>query len=295
MKRRSDRRPDARRLRGLAVLRPSQPRPRGRTDERRSGGRASSGSSSWARASSSYARAAASWPCRPATSCSGMACSRPISRSSSRSTSGRCMFPRDRVLALCPRLAELEALPSPRAQRPGTSARALHERARPGAAPGSSPLPASRPPTPPSSCCARRSSRACRRPAPRPARRCAPRSAATCARTCRIRRWACLDRPRVRDVGARAARPVRGCRRVGGRARAERAAGPLHGGPAAAQRRLGHRDRLPLGLLRRRSLLARVQARLRRRRRARSHGAPGDAAGTAGTRCSCTSRLSGGR
>ena len=56
---------------------------------------------------------------------------------------------------------------------------------------------------------------------------------------------------------------VRGLGRVGGRARTARAPGALLRGPRAAERRLGHRDRVPLGLPRRSPLLARVQARVR--------------------------------
>ena len=174
------------------------------------------------------------------------------------------LFPRDRVLAVCPRLAGLEALPSLAGQRQRAAARALHERAGGRDARRSTARPARRRPTRRSSCCARRSSRRCRAIAPPRGPPCAPRSRryvrshlqdpqlgpASIARAyaMSVRTLHAL----FEDVDASVAGLVR-----------TRAAGPLPGGPPAAQRRLGHRDRLPLGLLRRRPLLPRVQARVR--------------------------------
>ena len=173
------------------------------------------------------------------------------------------MFPRDEVLALCPRLAEADALPALDRDGPARllvrymNALALElpqleTGARIAAANAALEL--------------LRAAVEPRLPTNRAAERAALRAD--------IRRYvrthlqdagarAGLDRARLRHVGARAARPVRGHRRLGGDARPHRAARALPRGSAAPQRRVGDRDRVPLGILRRRPLLSRVQARVR--------------------------------
>ena len=106
-----------------------------------------------------------------------------------------------------------QRVPVARTERTRPPARALHERARRRAAEARPMPPAARPRMPRSSCCGRRSSRRCRRAGPSPARRCARRSAATSAPICRTRAQPGFDRAGLRDVGARAARAVRGRRR----------------------------------------------------------------------------------
>ena len=174
------------------------------------------------------------------------------------------MFPRERVLAVCPRLASCDALPPLDGSGPARllvrymNALALE---LPALEPAASAAAAD---------AALELLRAAVEPG-LPTGRAAER-AALCAE---IRRYvrAHLQEPglgpesiarRVLDVGPRAARAVRGRRRVGRGAGPQRAARALPRGPAPAQRRLGHRHRVPLGLLRRGALLARVQARVRR-------------------------------
>ena len=75
------------------------------------------------------------------------------------------IFPRERVLAVCPRLADLKALPPLNRNGAARAARPLPQRARRSSCPSSTRPRAAPPPTPRSSCCARRSSPACRRAA----------------------------------------------------------------------------------------------------------------------------------
>ena len=174
------------------------------------------------------------------------------------------LFPRDRVLALCPRLGEVSAFPSLNDSGP---ARLLVRYMNALAAEF---------PRLDSSASAAAASAALEllRAAIEPSLP-ASRSVTRPALRVEIRRYVRthLHDPALspatiaqglRDVGAGAARAVRGRRRVGRGAGSRRAADALPGGPAAPQRGLGHRHRVPLGLLRRGALLARVQARVRR-------------------------------
>ena len=200
----------------------------------------------------------------PGDVCCGTGCSRPTSRSSSRSTSARCCSRASGVLAVCPRLAELRALPPLDGSGPARllvrymNALALElavaRAARPRVAAANAALELLRAAVEPSVPTSR---------AADPCRRCAPRSGATCGPTCRIPRSA---RPRSpAPTRCRCARCTRCSRTSTSRwpGCPQRAAVALPRGSPAAQRRVGHRHRLPLGVLRRGALLARVQARVR--------------------------------